>query len=221
MSFISRNLGKIINKADIIVSKNKLLNSQWLKITDGGDRITYAFLNDKRLVISKNGNGYEGKWEFIVDNYTLIIETESLEIFNCNFINDEFLIINKDNTNQIQVFGNLSKFKNISTPDVQYSFNRLFSYINLNNNLHHDERLYMIQVYELKSLLETGADKNRATQIVKELVQDAESGLKFRSKYKEIIGTDITSHLINSRFKADDTKNIISPLLNFGIIRAK
>jgi hypothetical protein len=172
-------------------------------------------------VISVNGNGREGKWEFIVDNYTLILEIENLEVFNCNIINDEFLIINKDNTSEIQVFGNLSKFRNTSISEVQLSFRRLFSYLNLHDGLHHNDMLYMIQIYELKSLLENGADKDRAAHLVNAMVQDVESGTKLRNKYREIIGTDLTSHLKNSRFKVDDTKNIIFPLMKFGIIKAK
>lgn len=221
MSFFSRSIAKLSNRADIVVSKNKLLDSQWLKITNGNDKITYAFLGNKRLIVATNGNGLEGKWEFIVDNYTLIIETENMEVFNCNIINDEYLILNKDSTTDIQIFGNSTKFKNSSPVDVRESFNKLFYRLNLQKGLHHEEKLYAIQLYELKSLFELGKDKERAIRLIDELVQDSVSGATLRKKYQEVIGADITTHLRNSKFKVEDTKEIVYPLLKYGTIKAK
>ena len=212
MSFLNKKIQQFIDKKDIAISKNKLSNTSWLKTNTGNNKITYSFLTDNELIISNDGEGIRAKWEFLVDNDTLIIEKDCIEVFNCQIIYDEFLILNKDNTNSIEIYGNLSKFKSNQVKDIQSKFNLLFQKLSVSNDIDPLEKLYSLKIYEIMILLETGTERNRLKRLFNDVVYDHASGVIFFKFYKSITNKNLVQSLNQSKFKRSDILDIAETL---------
>lgn len=219
MGFIQKKISQIIDKKDIALSKNKLLNTSWLKTSTGNHKITYSFLNNTELIISVDGDGTRAKWEFIVDNDTLIIEKENIEIFNCQIIYDEFLILNKDNTTSIDIFGNLSKFKSNQEKEVQSKFDTLFQRLFDLVDVKPSEKLYILKLYEIMILFDSGTNRNRLKRLLNDVVYDNESGIKFETTFKRIANRTIVQSLNSSKYNRTELIDIAGNLIKHRIVR--
>ncbi|UYZ60326.1 hypothetical protein [Hymenobacter latericus] len=219
MSIFKRSLDRLINKADILKLKNTLTDTQWLLLSQEQEKTVYSFLDDKRLVISINGEGTSGKWEFIVDNDTLVIETISINVFNCYMISDDFLILHKDNDLNFNILANLSKHKNNAKDNLLNNFyNKYFSKINSTTD---SQKLYAIKVHEINELIKDGKNKKRTARAIQKMVYDAQSAQLFNHTFQQIFGTKIADNLNNSNFTPSEAYEIAEPLINFGIIKRR
>lgn len=219
MGFLDKKFRQIVDKADISLSKSKLSNTSWLKTNTGNSRISYSFLNNRELIISVDGDGTRAKWDFIVDNDTLIIEDKKIEVFNFQIIHDEFLILNKDNTDQIEIFGNISKFKNNQEKVIESKFNYLFQRLYDHDIIEPKEKLLILKIYEIMTLLESGSGKPRLKKLFNEAVYDFQSGEKFEIVYKKVANKTIVQSLNQSKFKRDELINLAESLIRFKIVR--
>lgn len=219
MGFINNKIRQIVDKADISLSKSKLSNTSWLKTNTGNSRITYSFLSNRELVISKDGDGRRAKWDFIVDNDTLIIDDINIEVFNAQIIRDEFLILNKDNTDQIEILGNLTKFKNNQEKEIYSKFNHLFQSLYDHDAISAGDKLMVLKIYEIMALIESGSGKQRLKKLFNEVVYDDLSSKKFALAYKRLANKSIVQALNQSKFKGDDLRYLVEDLLRHKIVK--
>lgn len=221
MSYLKRKGLNLFRNTNIIISESKLENSQWIKIVDESFKIIYSFLPDKRLIVTSNGDGIEKQWEFIVDNDNLLIRDNNLIVYNCHIVNDEFLILNKDNTQEFELFANLTKYKNKSNLEIQNSFTELFESVANNKELPVLNKLIIIQIYELNSVLKIGQNKNKAKRILNNLVYDYDSGKLFHQYFKDIFNTSIVEVFSKSSFNLNDKFEISDTLIKYGVLKMK
>lgn len=218
MGFINKKISQIIDKKDIAISRNKLVNTSWLKTNSDNRKITYSFLPNAELIISTDGDGIRARWEFIVDNDTIIIESGKIEVFNCQIIYDEFLILNKDNTNSIEIFGNLSKFKSNQEKDVQSKFNMFFQKMFEFDDIEPSEKLYILKIYEILILLESSSNKSRLKRLFYDVVYDEMSRIKFETTFYKISHKSIVQSLNQTKFNREELLDIAESLVKHRII---
>lgn len=126
--------------------------------------------------------------------------------------------MNKDNTSSLEVFGNLSKFKSTSSNDIFVTFNRLFSNLTINKELSNKEKLIIIQLYEFKSLIESGNETSRTKRLINKIVYDNESGILFKNLFRETFKQEIAKCLSLSKYKVNELTEIVAPLIIHGVI---
>jgi len=74
---------------------------------------------DNELYQSYNGNIVKGKWEFIVDSNSLVIESEGqTELFNTTLLENEFLFLKKDGDSKSLGFANYTKYKDWMVKEI-------------------------------------------------------------------------------------------------------
>ncbi len=219
MSFIGRKLNNLLDKSDIALSKSKLLNTSWLKTNTGSKKITFSFLKNNDIIISEDGDGIRAKWDFIVDNDTLIIEREIIEVFNCQIISDEFLVLNKDNTTNLEVFGNLSKFKSNQSKEIQTNFDHLFQRLSIADDISPQDKLYILKLYEIMTLINSYSGRGRLKKLFSEVVYDNESGKRFQSTFDKIAGIGIARLLNRSKFSKEEIVEMANTLLKYNVVQ--
>jgi len=218
MSIFKRKFEKVLTQADLQVSKSKLEGSQWIKAESGHSRVLYSFMKDKRLVISTDGEGSEAEWEFLVDNDSLLIKADALTVFNCHIVFDEFMILNKDNTDEFELYANFSKYKNASSSIAESNFKRLFSTIEKDKTISNRDKILIIQLYELRDLLRIGKNKSRIIRLIKNLMNDRETMRLFNSYYQSVFGYPFAMELNGSPLNSKDKAEIAQPLLKNHVI---
>jgi hypothetical protein len=99
---IFSNLNKYSQKLDDITI---FQNQKWINIDEIGTRKkVFIFRPDNKLLLSIDGNVKKGSWEYI-DSTTIVLEIDNEPILlRHSFIDDEFLILNKDNTDNFALF---------------------------------------------------------------------------------------------------------------------
>jgi hypothetical protein len=80
-------------------------NQKWINLdTDSSLKKLYIFRPENKLIVSINGDVTLGYWEYI-DDCTILISLDGLKrLLRHKFINDEFLILNADNTEDYAFF---------------------------------------------------------------------------------------------------------------------
>ena len=80
-------------------------NQKWINIDEIGIRKKlFIFRPENKLLVSVNGNVNRGLWEYI-DSTTILIEIDDNPILLRHaFIDDEFLLLNQDNTENYALF---------------------------------------------------------------------------------------------------------------------
>jgi hypothetical protein len=219
MGFLNKKITQIIDKKDITLAKNKLINTSWLKMNTGYSKITYSFQNNKELIISIDGDGVRAKWEFMIDNDSLIIEKENIEVFNCQIIHDEFLVLNKDNTTLLEIYGNLSKFKSNQEKEVQSKFNSLFEKLSITDSIDPSEKLFILKVYEILTLIDSGTGKHRLKKLFNNVVYDEKSGEHFELAFKKLANRTIVQSLNRSKFDKKELIDIAESLILHHVVQ--
>lgn len=117
-----RKIGERIRSASILSDTSWLLLAQ-----DDSAKIVYIFKSQKNeLYQSFNGNVNKGKWEFIVDSDSLVIDTgEQTELYNATLVSDDFLFLKKDGDSKSLVFANFTKYKDWLKSEVFKKLNTL------------------------------------------------------------------------------------------------
>ncbi|MHC1773818.1 MAG: hypothetical protein AB9834_00255 [Lentimicrobium sp.] len=175
-------------------------------------------MKDNRLIISTDGAGSEAEWEFLVDNDCLMIKADTLSIYNCHIVFDEFMILNKDNTDDFELFANFSKYKNSSSSDTQNNFKRLFATVEKDRTISSRDKIFIIQLYELRDLLRVGKNKSRIIRLIDNLMENKETGRLFNFYYQSIFGYTFVLELNGSPLNHKDKEDIAQPLLRNKIL---
>jgi hypothetical protein len=112
-SILTQAINKLIKIGDKAKGDAVISNTSWLNIShDTDEKIVCIFKLNGELLNSVNGDITKGKWEFVVDGDSLVLENENkIELYNAILIKDDFLLLQKDNSNFIIAFANLTKFK--------------------------------------------------------------------------------------------------------------
>ena len=181
-------------------------------------KIVYSFLEDKRLIISKDGNGKEADWEFFIDSDTIAIKEEHMTIYNCSIIFEEFMSLNKDNSDEIILFANKTKYTNYSKLEIENKFTKLFEKISDYKNLNTLELIFIIRLYELQGLFKQGKDKNKVVHLLDRMVNTSTDIVVFNNFFNKLFGISVLRELQYSAFSNTSKNQIASILLAKGII---
>jgi hypothetical protein len=99
---IFTNLGSYSKKLDDITI---FQNQNWINIDEIGIRKKlFIFRPENKLLVSVNGNVNRGVWEYI-DSTTILVDIDNDPVLLRHaFIDDEFLLLNQDNTENYALF---------------------------------------------------------------------------------------------------------------------
>ena len=102
INHIFKNLSNYSKKIDDVTL---FQNQKWINIDEIGTRKKlFIFRPDNKLLVSINGNVKKGLWEYI-DSTTILVELDNEPILlRHSFIDDEFLILNQDSTENYVLF---------------------------------------------------------------------------------------------------------------------
>ena len=120
-SFIQNSFIKIKKSGQRIKSSSILSDTSWLLLNYyDNSKVLYIFKSkDNELYQSYNGNIVKGKWEFIVDSNSLVIESEGqTELFNTTLLENEFLFLKKDGDSKSLGFANYTKYKDWMVKEI-------------------------------------------------------------------------------------------------------
>lgn len=105
LTYISHIFDNLINYSKKLDDVTIFQNQKWINIDEIGTRKKlFIFRPDNKLLVSVNGNVNRGIWEYI-DSTTILIEIDDAPILlRHSFIDDEFLLLNQDNTENYALF---------------------------------------------------------------------------------------------------------------------
>jgi hypothetical protein len=64
-TYILNILPRIVSFSETLDKKETFIEKPWVLIDEAGNKSQYIFNRDGRLLISVNGMGHEGTWEYI------------------------------------------------------------------------------------------------------------------------------------------------------------
>ncbi len=125
-SIIENTLSQIQIYSQELKNINKIIGHPWIEINDNDDnddiaqkRVLIFRKKNHELLISENGNVIKGKWEFLIQNKSLLLEEGSVtNMFNQCFIDDSVIILKKDGTDNYLLLVNENKIKEKITSDI-------------------------------------------------------------------------------------------------------
>lgn len=112
--YIQNSFIKLKKIGERVMNASILSDTSWLLLTpDESSKIVYIFKSkDNELYQSFNGNVIKGKWEFIVDSDSLVMESEGqTELYNATLLANDFLFLKKDGDSKSLAFANFTKYK--------------------------------------------------------------------------------------------------------------
>lgn len=116
---VSSNLTKAKKFTQKKISKSYLTGCSWLLVNNEEQNILYTFRTNDELLITINGIVQKGTYELIIDNNSILIsKNEITEHYNIVNIEDDFLFINMVSSNEILMFGNQTKFKDLLKHEI-------------------------------------------------------------------------------------------------------
>ena len=92
---------KIKNSALNYVDLNLVTDKSWFLVSEENTKkIIYIFKPNGKLILSSNGDVERANWEILIHatNSILIENDKKSELFNVVFINNDYLILQKDGT---------------------------------------------------------------------------------------------------------------------------
>ena len=111
---ISFNISKAKKATQQRISKAYLIGCTWILISkdDSSKNIFFTFRLNDELLITVDGIVERCKYEFIVDNNSILISRSNItEHFTIVNIQNDFLFLNKMSSSEILTFANQTKFK--------------------------------------------------------------------------------------------------------------
>ncbi len=113
-TYLQNSLVKLLKAGERVKNSSILSDTSWILMNpDELTKIVYIFKSkDNELYHSYNGNITKGKWEFIVDSDSLVIELEGqTELYNARLFANDFLFLKKDGDSKSFAFANFTKYK--------------------------------------------------------------------------------------------------------------
>ena len=75
-AYISKLLPRLAAFSQTLDRKESFIEKPWVLMDEKGNKTQYIFNRDGRLLISVNGIGFKGKWEYIKGANSLWLEIE-------------------------------------------------------------------------------------------------------------------------------------------------
>ncbi len=147
LTYIKHIIPELSKASKRLDDKALFQNQKWINIDfEPTIRKIFIFRPDNKLIISKNGDVIIAKWEYIDFDSILISIGDSNQLLRHKFINQEFLILNVDNTDDHAVFVLESALNNNLT--IEQIINKISNTQDI--NLFNDEKIdiQLIQQYD-------------------------------------------------------------------------
>jgi len=96
-AYISNLLPRLSTFSETLDKKESFIEKPWVLIDEEGNKTQYIFNRDGRLLISVNGIGFEGTWEYIKGANTLWLKIEEKRyMLKQGFIDPAVMILKLD-----------------------------------------------------------------------------------------------------------------------------
>ena len=100
--YLKNILPKIQQFSKDLDTKELIKDKQWVLIDDNGDRATYVFQANGRLIVSLSGDAKIGSWEYVSAAKSLLLIVGDHKTFlSFSFFNDALFILKKDSGSEI------------------------------------------------------------------------------------------------------------------------
>ena len=119
---ISSNLTKLKKTTQKSISKSYLTGCSWLFVNNlnESENIVYTFRTNNELLVTKNGLVDKKNYELIIDNNSILITQNNItEHYNIVNIQDDFLLLQKLSSENLQIFANQTKFKDVIKKEIR------------------------------------------------------------------------------------------------------
>lgn len=139
-------LNKIFNRiktsGSTIIDTNYLRDNSWFHVTQDINHVktVYIFRNNGDLLVSRNGEITKAKWENLTHSTnSLIIDiADKSQLFNILYLTSEYLVIQKDGTDSIEVFIKQQRYqsklpKELAENTIEFVFRDLNENLNQGN----------------------------------------------------------------------------------------
>ena len=112
-NYILHKFNKLHKLGQRVLSSNILSDTSWILVDQTDSKTVFIFKsNENTLLLSRDGDITAGTWEFIVDSDNLILQLENKnEMYNISIIEDDFVLLQKDGSEDYTVLANLTKYK--------------------------------------------------------------------------------------------------------------
>ncbi|WP_019539779.1 DUF2207 domain-containing protein [Proteiniphilum acetatigenes] len=102
-TFILNSINRLKSYSQNLDAESTLYSKSWEVFNETGDKELFIFRPNNDLLISRNGIVQKGKWE-LLNIATLLIDIgERSYLLNAAYIEDQFLALNLDGTNEFMV----------------------------------------------------------------------------------------------------------------------
>lgn len=110
---ISKKIESVSKQANISFTTANITNHNWTLLNESPYKeVTYIFRKNNELLISRDGSIKRCKYEFVIDNNSILISNEKeTVIYKIVVSRDDFFILNRYSTEQILFFANRTKFE--------------------------------------------------------------------------------------------------------------
>jgi len=129
IDFTSSKIKKIKKMTEKSISKSYITNCNWMLLNDDNLNTFYTFLNNDELLLTTKGDVVKGNYELIIDNNSILItiygKTQYYNIIN---IEDDFLFLNKLSTDNLMIFANQTKFKDVIKSEILKNARKKYDY---------------------------------------------------------------------------------------------
>ena len=135
-----RNLiDRVKNLGSQIVDNNLLTDKSWFIVTtlSPTEKVVFIFRKNGDLLLSRNGTVSKAKWETInhATNSIIIEQDDSLTLFNILILTNEYLLLQKDGTNSLELLIKQEKYNALLQLKKSIPKNVLINDLNQNINL--------------------------------------------------------------------------------------
>ena len=119
---IFSNVTKLKKTTQKSISKSYLTGCSWLFVNNlnESENIIYTFRTNNELLVTKNGLVDKKTYELIIDNNSILITQNNItEHYNIVNIQDDFLLLQKLSSENLQIFANQTKFKDVIKNEIK------------------------------------------------------------------------------------------------------
>lgn len=126
---VSNELKKLRKYTEKNITKSYITGCSWILTNVQDKNILYTFRDNSDLLITTNGIVEKCSYELIIDSNSILITkgliTEHYDILN---VHDDFIFLNKVSTENILVFANKTKFKDMVKAKILTQASLIYDY---------------------------------------------------------------------------------------------
>jgi len=128
---VSNELKKLRKYTEKNITKSYITGCSWILTNVQDENILYTFRDNSELLITTNGIVEKCSYELIIDSNSILITnrfiTEHYDILN---IHDDFIFLNKVSTEDVLVFANKTKYKDVVKSKIITQASLIYDYEN-------------------------------------------------------------------------------------------